>query len=108
MGGIYYAWAQVVDGPDRGVYKAAMSVGWNPTFTDVSAKTIEPWILHDFDEDFYDCELRIVVCGYVRPELKFDRFEDLIDAIKGDGAFCREVLDAPEYATLASDGFFEM
>merc|ERR1712176_1103694 len=37
--GIYYAWAQVSDGPDKGVYKTAMSVGWNPTFTDVKAKT---------------------------------------------------------------------
>ena len=28
-----------------------MSMGWNPTFDDVKAKTVEPWILHDFDED---------------------------------------------------------
>ena len=28
--GIYAAWAQVADGDDRGVYKAAVSVGWNP------------------------------------------------------------------------------
>ena len=28
--GIYAAWAQVADGPDSGVYKAAVSVGWNP------------------------------------------------------------------------------
>merc|ERR1712146_109615 len=90
--GIYYAWAQVVDGPDRGVYKAAMSVGWNPQFVDVKAKTVEPWILHDFAEDFYDCELRIVVCGFVRKELKFECFEDLIAAIRADGDFCSAAL----------------
>ena len=28
--GIYAAWAQVADGDDSGVYKAAVSVGWNP------------------------------------------------------------------------------
>merc|ERR1719446_1855369 len=66
--GIYYAWAQVANGPDKGVYKTAMSVGWNPTFTDVKAKTIEPWILHDYDADFYGCELRIIICGFVREE----------------------------------------
>ena len=30
-----------------------MSVGWNPTFKDLEYKTIEPWILHDYPEDFY-------------------------------------------------------
>merc|ERR1719230_581908 len=86
--GIYYAWAQVANGPDKGVYKTAMSVGWNPTFTDVKAKTIEPWILHDFEKDFYDCELRLIICGFVRKELKFDTFENLVVAIREDGAFC--------------------
>uniref|UniRef100_A0A7S4PUV5 riboflavin kinase n=1 Tax=Alexandrium monilatum TaxID=311494 RepID=A0A7S4PUV5_9DINO len=104
--GIYYAWAQVSNGPDRGVYKAAMSVGWNPTFTDVKRKTIEPWILHDYTEDFYECELRLIICGFVRPELKFDKFEDLIVAIREDGDFCGEALAAAPCADVASDGFF--
>eukprot|EP00425_Heterocapsa_triquetra_P028512 CAMPEP_0195098950 /NCGR_PEP_ID=MMETSP0448-20130528/57975_1 /TAXON_ID=66468 /ORGANISM="Heterocapsa triquestra, Strain CCMP 448" /LENGTH=201 /DNA_ID=CAMNT_0040133739 /DNA_START=30 /DNA_END=635 /DNA_ORIENTATION=+ len=104
--GIYYAWAQVVNGTDRGVHKAAMSVGWNPTFADMKAKTVEPWILHDFPEDFYDCELRLVVCGYVRPELKFDKFDDLITAIREDGDFCKEALDAPSCAEVKTDAHF--
>ena len=37
-----------------------MSVGWNPFFKNES-KTCEPWLLHDFDTDFYDKELR---CGF--------------------------------------------
>jgi hypothetical protein len=28
-----------------------MSMGWNPTFTDVKSNTIEPRILHDFTHD---------------------------------------------------------
>merc|ERR1712110_1269029 len=48
--GVYCAWAQVIDGADTGVYKAAMNVGWNPTFNDTKAKTVEPWILHDYAE----------------------------------------------------------
>merc|ERR1712176_1596896 len=104
--GIYYAWAQVVDGADQGIYKAAMSVGWNPTFTDVKAKTVEPWILHEFSEDFYDCELRMIVCGYVRPEVKFDGLDPLIKAIREDGEFCSAALDEPDVAALASDDFF--
>merc|ERR1712072_1116234 len=104
--GIYYAWAQVVNGPDKGVYKTAMSVGWNPTFTDVKAKTIEPWILHDYAEDFYDCELRLVICGFVRKELKFENFDDLIIAIREDGDFCRDALDDAACAALSRDFFF--
>lgn len=104
--GIYYAWARVVNGKDDGVYKVAMSVGWNPTFTDVKAKTIEPWILHDYPEDFYGCELRIVICGFVRPEAKFDVFDELIVAIREDGEFCRAALDEPEMAAVRSDPFF--
>ena len=34
-----------------------MSVGWNPFFKNES-KTCEPWLLHKFDKDFYDKELR--------------------------------------------------
>merc|ERR1719408_417704 len=104
--GIYYAWAQVADGPDKGIYKTAMSVGWNPTFTDVKAKTIEPWILHDYAEDFYDRELRLVICGFVRKELKFENFDDLIVAIREDGDFCRDAMDDPACTALGSDAFF--
>merc|ERR1719460_2077691 len=104
--GIYYAWAQVADGSDKGVYKTAMSVGWNPTFTDVKAKTIEPWILHDFADDFYDCELRLVICGFVRKEIKFENFDDLIVAIREDGDFCRDALDDAACTALSSDEHF--
>jgi len=104
--GIYSAWAQVVDGKDRGVYKVAMSIGWNPTFTDVKRKTLEPWILHDYESDFYDSELRLIVCSYVRPELKFDKFDDLIKAIRDDGTFCSEELDKPPCSAVREDPFF--
>ena len=31
----------------------------------------EPWLLHEFDEDFYGEELRLVIVGYIRPEVSF-------------------------------------
>lgn len=31
----------------------------------------EPWLLATFDQPFYDQEIRLVVCGYVRPEANF-------------------------------------
>jgi FAD synthase len=105
--GIYCAWAQVADGDDSGVYKAAMSIGWNPTFDDVKVKTIEPWILHNYDSDFYGKELRLAVAAYIRPELKFENFDTLVDEIRQDGEFCAEALDSPELAYLAHDPVFK-
>ncbi len=31
----------------------------------------EPWLLHEFSEDFYGEELRLIVVGYIRPEVSF-------------------------------------
>ncbi len=45
---------------------------------------MEPHLLHTFAEDFYGQELRLVVCGYLRPELNFNSLEALMAAIHGD------------------------
>lgn len=29
----------------------------------------EPWLLHDFAEDFYGEDLRLVIVGYIRSEV---------------------------------------
>ncbi|CAE7677602.1 FHY [Symbiodinium pilosum] len=91
--GIYCAWGAIEEGVGgHVVHKVAMSMGWNPTFTDVKAKTVEPWILHTFDEDFYGCHLRLLVLAYIRPELKFDTTEQLKREIAADGEFCSAAL----------------
>ena len=41
-------------------------------FGDLERKTVEAWLLHDFAADFYGRTLRLLIVGYVRPELKFD------------------------------------
>jgi len=63
--GVYFGWAGL---STRGVYKMVMSIGWNPYF-DNTEKTVEPWLLHDFGEDFYGEELRLAIVGYIRPEV---------------------------------------
>jgi FAD synthase len=90
--GIYFGWA-TVDG--RGPYKAVTSIGWNPTYANEN-KTIEPHILHDFKSDFYGARLNLLLCGYIRPELKFDSLEALIEAIQSDISISREWLDLPQ------------
>uniref|UniRef100_A0A803LPM1 riboflavin kinase n=1 Tax=Chenopodium quinoa TaxID=63459 RepID=A0A803LPM1_CHEQI len=59
--GVYLGWAGV---SKRGIYKMVMSIGWNPYFNNPE-KTIEPWLLHEFEDDFYGEELRLVVVGYI-------------------------------------------
>mmetsp|Transcript_58850 Transcript_58850/g.137456 ORF Transcript_58850/g.137456 Transcript_58850/m.137456 type:complete len:368 (-) Transcript_58850:106-1209(-) len=103
--GIYAALSCVEDGPDRGIYKVAMSMGWNPTFKDVKEKTIEPWILHTFSESFYDCQLRLLILAYVRPEVKFESFDDLIREIRADGDYCSEALDDPKLSKYMDEEF---
>ena len=104
--GIYCAFGSV-EGSVGGqqVHKVAMSMGWNPTFDDVKAKTIEPWILHQFDEDFYGSYLRLIVLAYVRPEVKFESTDQLKKEIAADGEFCEASLSIPEFASFQSDPF---
>ncbi len=63
---------------------------------------MEPHLLHAFAEDFYGQDLRLVVCGYLRPELNFTSLEALMAAIHSDIALAREQLDAqPDLAAHA-------
>uniref|UniRef100_A0ACD5UMB4 Uncharacterized protein n=1 Tax=Avena sativa TaxID=4498 RepID=A0ACD5UMB4_AVESA len=92
--GVYFGWAGLSEG---GIYKMVMSVGWNPYFHN-SEKTIEPWILHDFSEDFYGEELSLAITGYIRPEANFRSVESLIERIREDGRIAEKALDLPIYA----------
>ena len=80
-----------------GVYRMVMSIGWNPFF-DNSKKTIEPWLLHEFERDFYEQELRITVLGYVRPEANFTTIEDLIQRIHRDAEVAKTCLALDTFA----------
>lgn len=57
-------------------------------------KTLEPWLLHDFGvgNDFYGEELRLVVCGYIRPEAPFTTVEALVERIYQDAAATKTAL----------------
>ncbi|KAK9089460.1 hypothetical protein Scep_028542 [Stephania cephalantha] len=74
-----------------------MSIGWNPYFNNTK-KTIEPWLLHEFDEDFYGEDLRLAIVGYIRPEANFPSLEALIAKIHEDRQIAEKALDLPLYA----------
>ncbi len=96
--GIYYGWARL-----RGAtYKAVSSIGWNPQFNDLKQKTVEPHLIHTFEEDFYGESLSFLVCGYVRPEQSYPSLDALIEAIHNDIAVASKALDEPAWRAYSS------
>lgn len=106
--GIYWGFAKVETAstsspdnvpPSSSVYKAAISIGFNPTYHN-TCKTIEPHLIADpsdtvnrhasscgetlFPQDFYDQRIRLSVVGFLRDELPFEGLEKLVIAIKND------------------------
>ncbi|CAN6687162.1 unnamed protein product [Malus baccata var. baccata] len=102
--GVYFGWAGL---STRGVFKMVMSIGWNPYFNNTE-KTIEPWLLHDFDEDFYGEELRLIIVGYIRPEANFSSLESLIEKIHEDGRTAEEALELPLYSKYKGDSYLKI
>ncbi|GMH50784.1 hypothetical protein TrRE_jg4788 [Triparma retinervis] len=93
--GIYYGLA-CIEGRTN-VFKAAVSIGYNPTYGN-DEKTCEPHLISQPDseyrtssscgetqlEDFYGEVLRLSIIGHIRDELPFESVEKLVDAIKND------------------------
>lgn len=117
--GIYFGWTQIwrskvptaqdeLDEEDHfegKVFKTVVSIGWNPYFKN-KTKTIEPYVMHKFQHDFYDYYIRVVLCGYLRPELDFTTMENLISAINQDIKLSEELLDREEYSKAKQNGYF--
>jgi len=111
--GIYSGWAQILDGESGSpkspapntVFKAVTSIGWNPYF-DNKEKTVEPHIMHEFQEDFYGCRLKLLVCARLRDEKNFDSMEALIEAIQQDIRDTDACLDEEQYKVLQTHEFF--
>lgn len=71
-------------------YPAAINIGVRPTFG-AGGLLVEAHIL-DFDADLYGERIVIELAHYLRPELKFDSAEELIDRMQGDIAQTRTLL----------------
>eukprot|EP01117_Protostelium_nocturnum_P014463 TRINITY_DN5503_c0_g1_i1.p1 TRINITY_DN5503_c0_g1~~TRINITY_DN5503_c0_g1_i1.p1 ORF type:complete len:195 (+),score=66.24 TRINITY_DN5503_c0_g1_i1:66-587(+) len=100
--GVYYGWASVENGP---VYKMAMNIGWSPYFGN-KEKTLEIHVIHEYEGDFYDKELKAVALGYIREELNFGSLDDLIQAIKDDISWTVSKLEEEPYNKFKSDKYF--
>lgn len=92
--GVYAGWLTRVskadDDPER-TLPAAISVGTNPTF-DGTVRTVEAYVLDRTDLDLYDEEVTVEFVHRIRPTLRFDSIEELLEAMAGDIDTCRQVL----------------
>lgn len=64
-------------------YPAMTNVGHNLTFNTSLPISVETYIL-DFDQSIYNQEVKLAFHQYLRPELKFDKVEQLIEQMKQD------------------------
>lgn len=88
--GVYAVLVDIADGPHRGTYHGAASVGVRPMF-DGQVPNIETF-LFDFTGDLYGTTLSVALVDYLRPELKFDSLQALIDQMDADCTQARAIL----------------
>jgi riboflavin kinase/FMN adenylyltransferase len=85
--GVYAAIAHV----DAGTFAAAVSIGDNPTFDGVQAKTVEAYLL-DVDLDLYHRPITLELVDFVRPMHRFEGLDQLIAQMHRDVEHTREAV----------------
>ncbi len=94
--GVYAGWLLrldvAVDDPDR-TLPAAVSVGTNPTF-DGQQRRVEAYVLDRTDLDLYGERVVVEFVDRLRPTLRFDGVDALVEQMAQDVDRCREILSA--------------
>ena len=88
--GVYAVKVDVLDGPHKGTYNGAASIGTRPMFGE-NLPNCETF-LFDFSGDLYGSTLSVALVDYLRPELKFDGLDALIAQMDADCDQAREIL----------------
>ncbi|MCF6444101.1 bifunctional riboflavin kinase/FAD synthetase [Nereida sp. MMG025] len=88
--GVYAVKVDVLSGQFAGTYDGAASIGVRPMFGQNKANC-ETFIF-DFSGDLYGAELSVALVAFLRPELKFDGLEALIDQMGHDCDQARGIL----------------
>lgn len=79
--GVYAGW--LVDGENR--WPAAISIGTKPTFsekTGLNERVVEAYCITEEWIDLYDHKVRVEFVGFLRPQVKFDGPDQLVDELK--------------------------
>ncbi|KAG4302262.1 hypothetical protein PCANB_001537 [Pneumocystis canis] len=104
--GIYYGWGRIAfeNKIDENIYAIVMSVGWNIYYNN-KKRSAEVHFIHQFENDFYDEKIRVIVMGYIRPERNYLSKELLIQDIKKDILFAKKSLEQDVYLSYKKDEF---
>ena len=70
---------------------AAISIGTNPTFTDVNERRVEAYVLGRDDLDLYGQTVRLEFVKKIRDTLKFDSVAELIETMNHDVAEAKKL-----------------
>lgn len=105
--GVYFGYASIKLGDaEPEVFPQVMSIGWNPYYKN-EVRSVEVHIVHEFKEDFYGAEMKLVILGYIRPELDYISKEALIEDINTDIRVGLKSLERESYAAYKKDAFLE-
>lgn len=94
--GVYAGWLTRLDlapGALDRTLPAAISIGTNPTF-DGHQRRVEAYVLDRTDLDLYGERVAVEFVSHLRPTLKFDGIEALVEQMGQDVARCRAILSA--------------
>ncbi len=73
-------------------YPAAISVGSNPTFDDVTSRQVEAYVLDETDLDLYGRLVEVQFAMRVRGMVAFDGIDALIEQMSDDVVQVRTLL----------------
>lgn len=89
--GVYAVFFDILDGPHRGTFRGAASLGIRPTFG-INKPNLETH-LFDFSSDLYGAQVSVALVAYQRPEEKYETLEALIAQMNSDCVRAQEILD---------------
>ena len=87
--GVYAGWLTV----GINFWPAAISIGTNPTFEGARGRQVEAYALYQEGLELYDKSASIEFGWYLRPTLKFDGLEPLLEQMKKDCDKARELTE---------------
>ena len=90
--GVYAVLVDVLEGPHKGRYQGAASLGVRPMFGENRAN-LETFIF-DFSGDLYGTHISVALVDHLRGEEKFDSLDALITQMDADCTRARTILDA--------------
>lgn len=90
--GVYAVLVDILEGPHKGTYHGAASIGVKPMFG-ADRPNCESF-LFDFDGDIYGTPVSVGLISYLRDEQTFDSVDALVEQMGKDCARARSILSA--------------